>query len=64
MFTPEQRFSDTMPVVDVACMCFTERDTFSVQVEVRSSMVCLDRAGSVFDGVLPVFELTLVADVA
>ena len=40
MFAPEQRFSDTMPVVDMACMCFTEWDTFSVQVDVSSSMVC------------------------
>ena len=53
-----------MPVVDMACMCFTEWDTFSVQVDVRSSMVCLDRAGSVFDGAPSFFEEALVAHVA
>ena len=57
MFAPEQRFSDTMPVVDMACMCFTELDTSSVQVDVRSSMVCLlMRAGPIFDVGLPFFE--------
>ena len=66
MFAPEQRFSDTMPVVNMACMCFTEWDTFSVQVDdiVSSSMVCLDRADSIFDGVLPIAEEALVAYVA
>ena len=61
MFAPEQRFSDTMPVVDMACMYFTEWDTFPVQVSVSSLMVCLDRADSIFDGVLPIAEEELVA---
>ena len=56
MFAPEQMLSDTMPVVDMACMCFTESDTSFVQVDVSSSMVCLVMAGTIFDCVLPFAE--------
>ena len=64
MVAPEQRFSDMMPVVNMACMCFTEWDTFTVQVDVILSMVCLDRVDSIFDGVLPIAEEALIAYVA
>ena len=53
-----------MPVVDVAGMCFTDLDTSSVQVDVRSAMVRLVRAGTIGDGVFSVGEEALVAHVA
>ena len=64
MFAPEHRFSDTSPVVWLACTCFTDWDTCCSQALIRVFAFCLVRAAAIGDAVFALLELALATRVA